>query len=65
MLKSDSSYLYLIPMPPFYSLNASVSIAENMGLTRVGASTQPCFTALETGNAAEVFPLSCILASMP
>ena len=57
-MKSDSSYLYLIAIPPFNS----VSIAENMRLTRVRASTQPCFTPLET---AEVSPLSCTLASMP
>ena len=64
-LKSDSSYLYLIPMLLFNSLNAPVSVAENMRLTRVRASTQPCFTLLETRNAAEVSLLSYTLASMP
>ena len=49
-LKSDPSYLYLMPMPASESLKASDSIAENMRLNRVGASTQPCFTPLETGN---------------
>ena len=39
-LKSDPSYLYLMPMPASESLKASDSIAENMRLNRVGASTQ-------------------------
>ena len=41
-LESDPSYLYLMPMP-----------AESVRLNGVGASTQPCFTLLETGNGAE------------
>ena len=61
--KSDPSYLYLMPMHASKSLKASDSIAENMRLHR--ASTQPCITPLETGNGAEVSPLSCTLASMP
>ena len=64
-LKSDPSYLYLMPMPASGSLKASDSIAENMRLNRVGVSTQRCFTPLETGNGAEVSTLSCILTSMP
>ena len=64
-LKSDPSYLYLMVMPASESLKASDSIVENMKVNRVGASTQPCFTPLETGNGAEVSPLSCTLASMP
>ena len=64
-LKSDLPYLYLMPMPASKSLMASDSIAENMRLNRVGASTQPCCTPLETDNNAEVSPLSCTLASMP
>ena len=64
-LKSDPSYLYLMPMPASEFLKASDSIAENMRLNRVGASIQPCFTPLETGNGAGVSPLSCTLASMP
>ena len=47
------------------SLKASVSMAENMRLNRVGARTQPCFTPFETGNGSEVSPLSWTLASMP
>ena len=64
-LKGDLPYLYLMPMLASKSLRVSDSIAENMTLNRVGASTQPCFTLLETGNGAEVSPLSCSLASMP
>ena len=45
-LKSDPSYLYLMPMPASESLKVSDSIAKNMRLNRVGASTQPCFTLL-------------------
>ena len=64
-LNIEPSYLYLMLMPASESLKASDSIAENMRLNRVGASTQLCFTPLETGNGAEVSPLSCTLASIP
>ena len=63
-LKSDLLYLYLMPMLAYKSLKVSDSITENMTLNRVGASTQLCFTLLETRNGAEVSPLSCRLASM-
>lgn len=38
-LKSDLSHLYLMLMPASESLKASDSIAENMRLNRLGAST--------------------------
>lgn len=38
-LKSDPSYLYLMPMPASESLKAPDSIAENIRLNRLGAST--------------------------
>ena len=64
-LKNDLPYLYLMPMLASKFPKVSDSIAENMTLNRVGASTQPGFTLLETENGAEVSPLSCTLASMP
>ena len=53
------------PMPASEFLKASVSMAGNMRLNRVGAGTQPCLTPLDRENGAEVSPLSWTLASMP
>ena len=64
-LKTDPSILYLIPIPTLASLKASVNIAENMRLNRVGAKTQPCFTPFVTAKGAEASPLSCTLAIIP
>ena len=62
-LKSEPSVRNRIPMPASEFLKASDSMAENMRLNRVGASTQPCLTLLETENGAEVSPLSWTVAS--
>ena len=42
-LKSDVSYLYLMPMPASESLNAPDSIAKNMRLERVGGEHTALF----------------------
>ncbi|VDL88125.1 unnamed protein product [Schistocephalus solidus] len=44
---------------------ASISIAENRRLKRVGASTQPCFTPLVTANASDAVPLSVTRTVIP
>ena len=54
-----------MPMPTSVSLKASVSMAENIMLKRIGARTHPCFTPFETGNGWDISQLSWALASMP
>ena len=57
-LNTEPSVRYLIPSPTSSSLNAAVSMAENVSLNRVGARTQPYFTPFETENGAGVSPKS-------
>ena len=64
-LKTLPSVRYRKQTPTSPSRKASVSMAENIMLKRVGAKTQPCFTPLVTGNASEYSPSSCTLAFMP
>ena len=64
-LKSFLSVGYRKPTPMSPSQRASVSMAENIMLNRVGASTQPCLTPLVTGNGWEYSPLSSTLAFVP
>ena len=49
-LNSFPSVRYRRPTPISLSLKASVSIAENMRLKRVGARTQPSFTPFVTAK---------------
>ena len=51
-------YLILRCIPPSASCKASVSMAENNVLKRVGASTHPCVTLLVTKKASDVSPSS-------
>ena len=64
-LNSFRSDLCLILMPASQSLDASVSIAENIKLNSVGARTQPCVTPLETGKDSDGSPSSRTRACMP
>ena len=62
-LKSFPSKRYLIGIPLSPSWKASVSMAENIMLNSVEASTQPCLTPFVTGNGSENSPSFWTLAS--
>ena len=64
-LKSFPSKRYLIGIPLSPSWKASVSMAENIMLSSVEASTQPCLTSFVTGNDSENSPSFWTLASIP
>ena len=64
-LNSFPSDLCLILMPASQSLDASVSIAENIKLNSVGTRTQPCVTPLETGKDSDGSPSSRTRAYVP
>ena len=64
-LKSLPSVRYPKSTPTSPLRNASVSMAENIILKRVGASTQPCFTPFVTKNGLENSPSFWTLACMP
>ena len=64
-LKSFPSKRYLIGIPLSPSWKASVSMAENIMLNSVEASTQPCLTPFVTGNGLENSPSFWTLASIP
>ena len=63
-LKSFPSKRYLIGIPLSPSWKASVSMAENIMLKSVEASTQPCLTPFVTGNGSENSPSFWPLASI-
>ena len=64
-LKSFPSKRYLIGIPLSPSWKASVSMAENIMLNSVEASTQPCLTPFVTGNGSDYSPSFWTLASIP
>ena len=61
-LKSFPSKRYLRGIPLSPSLKASVSMAENIMLNSVEASTQPCLSPFVTGNGSENSPSFWTLA---
>ena len=64
-LKSFPSKRYLLDISLSPSWKASVSMAENIMLNSVVASTQPCLTPFVTGNGSENSPSFWTLASIP
>ena len=64
-LKSFPSKRYLIGIPLSPSWKAAVSMAENIMLNRVKASTQPCLASFVTGNGSENLPSFWTRASIP
>ena len=64
-LKSFPWKRYLIGIPLSPSLKASVSMAENIILNSVEASTQPCLTPFVTRNGSENSLSFWTLASIP
>ena len=64
-LKSFRTKRYLIGIPLSPSWKASVSMAENIMLNRVGAIKQLCLTPFVTGNGSENSPLFWTRASIP
>ena len=63
-LKSYPSKRYLIGIPLSPSWKASVSMAENIMLNSVEASTQPCLAPFVIGNGSENSPSFWTLASI-
>ena len=64
-LKSFPSKQYLIGISLSPSWKASVSMAENIMLNRVGVSTQSCLIPFVTGNGSENSPSFWTCASIP
>ena len=55
----------LVPNPTLPSWKASLSMARNIMLNKVGAIMQPCLAPWVTTNSCEGSPSSCTLPTMP
>ena len=64
-LKTEPSRRYLIPMPISVSAKASVNMAKNIRINRVGAMTQPCFTPFDTRNVTLFYKIQFGLVAIP